>query len=30
MSFDFDRAQDSFLPHWLPTGIRFDRIGAIN
>lgn len=30
MSFDFDRAQDSFLPHWLPTGIRFERIGAIN
>ena len=29
MSFDFDRSEDSFLPQWLPTGIRFSRIGAI-
>lgn len=29
MSFDFDRSEDSFLPQWLPTGVRFDRIGAI-
>jgi signal peptidase I len=29
MSFDFDRSEDSFLPHWLPTGVRFNRIGAI-
>ncbi len=29
MSFDFDRGEDSFLPQWLPTGVRFDRIGAI-
>ena len=30
MSFDFDRDEDSFLPSWIPTNIRFDRIGAIN
>jgi len=29
MSFDFDRSADSFLPQWLPTGVRFERIGAI-
>jgi len=30
MSFDFERGEDSFLPTWVPTNIRFDRIGAIN
>lgn len=30
MSFDFDRNEDSFLPTWIPTNIRFERIGAIN
>jgi signal peptidase I len=30
MSFDFERGDDSFLPHWLPTNVRFERIGAIN
>jgi len=30
MSFDFERDEDSFLPHWVPTNIRFERIGAIN
>jgi signal peptidase I len=30
MSFDFNRARDSFLPHWVPTNVRFERIGAIN
>lgn len=30
MSFDFEREQDSFLPHWVPTNVRFGRIGAIN
>ncbi|HCH70948.1 MAG TPA: signal peptidase I [Colwellia sp.] len=30
MSFDFDRDEDSFLPSWIPTNIRFERIGAIN
>jgi len=30
MSFDFDRDADSFLPKWIPTGVRFDRLGAIH
>ncbi|MBU2869613.1 signal peptidase I [Colwellia sp. E2M01] len=30
MSFDFERGDDSFLPNWVPTAIRFSRIGAIN
>lgn len=30
MSFDFDRTEDSMLPHWIPTNVRFERIGAIN
>jgi signal peptidase I len=30
MSFDFGRGDDSFLPHWIPTNVRFERIGAIN
>lgn len=30
MSFDFDRTPDSFLPRWVPTGVRFSRIGGIN
>lgn len=29
MSFDFERTDESFLPKWVPTGIRFSRIGAI-
>ena len=29
MSFDFDRKPDSFLPSWIPTGVRFNRIGSI-
>lgn len=29
MSFDFERTPDSFLPSWIPTGIRFSRIGGI-
>lgn len=29
MSFDFDRTPDSFLPHWVPTNVRFSRIGGI-
>jgi len=29
MSFDFDRTPDSFLPRWIPTGVRFSRIGGI-
>lgn len=30
ISFDFERNEDSFLPHWIPTNVRFERIGAIN
>jgi signal peptidase I len=29
MSFDFDNGPDSFLPSWIPTGIRFQRLGGI-
>jgi signal peptidase I len=30
MSFDFDRDESSLLPHWIPTGVRFERLGEIN
>jgi len=30
MSFDFDRDESSFLPGWIPTGVRFGRLGAIH
>lgn len=30
MSFDFERTEDSILPRWIPTNVRFGRIGAIN
>lgn len=30
MSFDFERTEESLLPSWVPTNIRFERIGAIN
>lgn len=29
MSFDFENDEDSFLPTWIPTGFRFERIGGI-
>lgn len=29
MSFEFDRPADSWLPRWVPTGVRFNRIGSI-
>lgn len=29
MSFEFDRDEDSFLPGWVPTGVRFERLGSI-
>lgn len=29
-SFEFDRDADSVLPSWIPTGIRFNRIGKLN
>jgi len=30
MSFDFDREEDSWLPGWIPTGVRFERLGGIH
>ena len=30
ISFEFERDADSVLPSWVPTGIRFDRVGAIH
>ena len=30
MSFDFEGTDESFLPSWIPTNVRFERIGAIN
>ncbi|QBY05076.1 signal peptidase I [Thalassotalea sp. HSM 43] len=29
MSFDFERNESDFLPAWIPTGVRFSRIGGI-
>lgn len=29
MSFDFENTEQDFLPSWVPTGIRFSRIGGI-
>ncbi|EMK3324303.1 signal peptidase I [Vibrio sp. IRLE0018] len=30
ISFEFDRSVDSVLPSWIPTGVRFNRIGGIH
>lgn len=30
MSFDFERDENSFLPKWVPTNVRFSRLGGIN
>lgn len=30
MSFTFEREADSILPHWVPTGVRIERLGGIN
>lgn len=30
ISFEFERGADSILPSWIPTGVRFNRIGGIN
>jgi len=30
MSFDFDRDENSLLPKWIPTNVRFSRLGWIN
>lgn len=29
MSFEFERTESDFLPHWIPTSVRFNRIGRI-
>lgn len=29
MSFDMDRDADSWLPGWIPTGIRWQRLGSV-
>lgn len=29
ISFEFERGADSVLPSWIPTGVRFGRIGGI-
>lgn len=29
ISFEFERSTDSWLPGWVPTGVRFDRVGGI-
>ncbi|MFT6898401.1 MAG: signal peptidase I [Paraglaciecola sp.] len=29
ISFEFDRAPSSWVPGWIPTGVRFNRIGGI-
>ena len=29
-SFEFERSADSVLPSWIPTGVRFNRIGGID
>ncbi|UUM31012.1 signal peptidase I [Vibrio japonicus] len=30
ISFEFERDANSVLPSWIPTGVRFSRIGGIN
>ena len=30
MSFEFNDNPDSWLPGWVPTGVRFDRLGPIH
>ncbi len=29
ISFEFERSPDSWVPGWVPTGVRFDRVGGI-
>ncbi|WJG10492.1 signal peptidase I [Aliiglaciecola sp. LCG003] len=29
ISFEFERSADSILPGWIPTGVRFGRVGGI-
>ncbi|PSW04702.1 signal peptidase I [Photobacterium lipolyticum] len=30
ISFELERSAESVLPSWIPTGVRFNRIGSIN
>ncbi|MFC6439318.1 signal peptidase I [Bowmanella sp. JS7-9] len=30
ISFEFDHAPDSSMPGWIPTGVRFNRVGGIH
>ncbi len=30
ISFEFERDASSVLPSWIPTGVRFERVGGIN
>jgi signal peptidase I len=30
ISFEFDRAPSSWVPGWIPTGVRFNRVGGIH
>jgi signal peptidase I len=30
VSFEFERDSSSALPSWIPTGVRFNRIGGIH
>ncbi len=30
ISFEFERGDDSVLPSWIPTGVRFNRVGGID
>jgi len=30
ISFEFERSSESILPSWVPTGVRFNRIGGIH
>ncbi len=30
ISFEFERPSDSWVPGWVPTGIRFNRVGGID
>jgi len=30
ISFEFDRQPSDMLPAWVPTGVRFDRVGGIH
>ncbi|MGS2721897.1 signal peptidase I [Paraglaciecola aestuariivivens] len=29
ISFEFDRAPSSWIPSWIPSGVRFERVGGI-